>query len=206
MGQSGCYVPTPGPPSSGFRAPAPGATNSSAGRFPDGVDTASNCNDFRTQAVTTLPIAASAGDTNIKVASVASFNTGATIMIDSGANQETAVIATVGTPGFTTVRTEISPGTRAIPVASTIGFNEGQTISIDTRANVETAVITPIARFPVPTITIDAPIAHAHAINTQVSGTGITLTAPLARAHAIGTQVTDNFPTPGAPNRYNKTR
>jgi len=205
MGKSGCYVPAPGP-AGGFRSPPPAAANSSAGRFPDGVDTASNCNDFRTQAATTLSIAASAGETNVKVASVAAFEPGQTVMIDSGAGQETAVIATVGTAGFTTLRTETSVGTHAIPVAGTIGFNEDQAILIDTGANIETAVIASVTRFPAPAINIKGTLSHAHGAHTPISGTGITLSAPLTREHAIGAQVTDNVPTPGAPNRYHRTR
>ena len=49
------------------------------------------------QATTTMPAAAAAGSTNIKVAGVADFGAGQTIMIDTGASLETAVIATVGT-------------------------------------------------------------------------------------------------------------
>jgi hypothetical protein len=204
-GQVGCFVPAPGPTLAGFRAPAPAATNSSAGRFPDGVDTASNCNDFKTQAVTTLPVAAKSGDATLKVPSIAGFNSGQTIMIDSGINQETAVIAKVGTAGYTTLRSEISQGTSAILVASVFGFVEGQAISIDQGENAEEGVINSITRFPIPTITVKAPLAHAHAVRAQISGTGLALTKPLTLAHAIGAQVTDSFPTPGAPNRYRGT-
>ena len=70
----------------------------SAGRFPDGADTGSNCTDFLTQATATLPAASAAGATNIKVTSVEGFEAGQTIRIDAGANLETAVIAAVGTP------------------------------------------------------------------------------------------------------------
>ena len=77
----------------------------SAGRFPDGHDTDSNCNDFLLQASTTLPVDSAAGATNIKVANVADFAAGQTIMIDAGASLETAIIATVGTAGGTTVAT-----------------------------------------------------------------------------------------------------
>lgn len=202
--QSGCYVPAPGPPSG--PGTAVGETNSSAGRFPDGVDTDSNCNDFRTQAATTLPIPATAGATNIKVASVKGFDAGETIMVDTGSNEETAVIATVGTPGATTVRTASDAGANIIPVGSPIGFSVGETISIDTGANSETAVVASISRFPAPSIIVATPLTHAHAPDAQVSGTGITLTAPLTRAHARGTPVTDNVPTPGAPNRYHEAR
>jgi len=202
MGQGGCYVPAPGEGRGFGQSSTAGAPNSSAGRFPDGVDTGSNCNDFRIQAASILPMDAAAGATNIKVFSVAGFVQGETIMIDTGANQETAVIATVGTPGATKVHTATGIGTKAIPVASVTGFSAGQTISIDTGANTETAVISSIVRFPAASFMLNAPLSHLHAVDAQVSGTGITLAAPLRRGHAGGAQVTDDIPTPGAPNRY----
>jgi hypothetical protein len=206
MEQSGCYVPAPGP-SGGFGpAAASRITISSAGRFPDGGDTGSNCNDFRTQAATTLPVAATAGATNIKVASVAGFDAGQTILIDTGANRETAVIATVGTAGATKVRAATNAGATVIPVANAIGFSDGETITIDNGADTETAVIATITRFPAAAITVASPLTHAHAADAQVSGTGITLTAPLTRAHAGGAQVADNNPTPGARNQFQRPR
>src|ERR1019366_3589309 len=110
--------------------------------------------------------------------------------------------ATVGTAGATSVATATSVGATVIPVPNAIGFRDGQTITIDSGANSETAVISSVRRFGGTTITIAAPLTHAHAAGVQVSGTGITLTAALTRAHASGAQVTDNVPTPGAPNRY----
>ena len=183
---------------------APSATNRSAGRFPDGVDTDSNCTDFLLQPATTLSAASAAGATNIKVASVADFAAGQTIMIDTGANLETAVIATVGTAGATTVGAATNAGATVIPVASAAGFSAGQTITIDSGANHETAVVasaTAGGRGGA-TITVAAPLTLAHAAGAQISGTGITLTAALTRAHAGGAQVASNLPTPGAPNQY----
>jgi hypothetical protein len=203
-GQSGCYAPTPGS-AMGFGpfAAAAGATNTSAGRFPDGVDTDSNCTDFLTQAAATLATDSNAGATDIKVSSVEGFDAGQKIMIDTGANLETAVIATVGTAGATTVGVTTDVGATVIPVASVIGFRDGQTITIDGGENSETAVIASIRRFgAAPTITVTAPLTRAHEAGSQVSGSGITLTAALTRAHASGAQVTDNVPTPGAPNAY----
>ncbi len=49
--------------------------------------------------ITTLAAASAVGATNIKVASVAGFAAGQTVKIDTGANLETRVIATVGTAG-----------------------------------------------------------------------------------------------------------
>jgi hypothetical protein len=181
-----------------------GATNRSAGRFPDGLDTDSNCTDFLLQPATTLPAASAAGATNIKVASVADFSAGQTVLIDTGADLETAVIATVGTPGATTVSTAANVGATAIVVASVTGFSAGQTITIDGGASHESAVVvsTTFNFRGGSTITVAAPLAYAHAAGAQVSGTGITLTTALAKAHAGGAQVARSLPTPGAPNQY----
>jgi hypothetical protein len=89
-----------------------------------------------------------------------------------------------------------------ISVADVIGFSEGQTITIGSGADSETAVIDSINWWGGATITLTAPLSHAHAAGAQVSGSGITLTTALTRTHSSGTQVSDNLPTPGAPNRY----
>ena len=135
-GQSGCRVDC---------GPAP-AGRTSAGRFPDGADADSNCTDFLTQSASTLAAASAVGATNIKVASVADFDAGQSVLIDAGANPETAVIATVGTAGASTMRNETGVGATMIQVASTEGFSAGQTITIDSGANMETAVVATTAR------------------------------------------------------------
>jgi hypothetical protein len=199
--QSGCYVPAPGP-TGGSGPVAAGAINQSAGRFPDGADTDSNCTDFLTQASATLAAASDAGVTNIKVASVEGFDVGEKITIDAGANAETAVIATVGTAGATTVGTSTDAGSTVIPVAGAVGFRDGQTITIDSGTISETAVVASIRRFGTSSITVSAPLAHPHSAGAQVFGTGITLTTALVRVHAIGAQVYNDVPTPGAANHY----
>jgi hypothetical protein len=218
-GQSGCRVPTPSSAGGRFgggfggpAAPAASTPHRSAGRFPDGADTDSNCNDFLLQPATTLSAASAAGANNIKVASVADFGAGQTIMIDTGASAETAVIATVGTAGATTVSAGIAVGVTVIPVASGFGFSVGQTITIDSGANHETAIVASAAfggrggRGGGATITVAAPLALAHAAGAQISGTGITLTAVLTRAHESGMHVAASLPTPGAPNQYFQSR
>ncbi|MGO9272615.1 MAG: arabinofuranosidase catalytic domain-containing protein [Terriglobia bacterium] len=208
LDKSGCYAPTPGP-AGGFGpfAAAAGATTTSAGRFPDGLDTDSNCTDFLLQPATTLPSGSAAGATNIKVVSVAGFGAGQTILVDTGADFETAVIATVGTSGATTVGAATGGGAAVIPVASVTGFSAGQTIAIDSGANHETAVVVSITRGRGgATITVAAPLAFAHVAGAQVSGTGITLTAALTKAHASGAQVARSLPTPGAPNQYFRSK
>jgi non-reducing end alpha-L-arabinofuranosidase len=204
-GQGGCRVTSPGSAIGGFGPAAAAATNRSAGRFPDGFDTDSNCADFQLQPATTLSSASTAGATNIKVASVADFAAGQTITIDSGASLQTAVIATVGTAGASTLGAATTVGATVIPVASATGFRAGQTIAIDTGANRETAVVvsTTGGRGGA-SITVAAPLTLAHAGGAQVSGSGITLATALTQAHAIGAQVASDVPTPGAPNRYSR--
>jgi hypothetical protein len=199
----GCYVPAPGSvfePWSTVVTPV--ATNTSAGRFPDGADTDSNCNDFLTQAAATLLATSSPGGTNIKVTSIKGFHPGEKILIDSGANHETAVISTVGTAGATTLTTSAGVGATVLHTAGVTGFAKGQTISIDEGASSETAVISSTRVRGGATITLAAPLARQHASGGQISGSGISLTHPLTLAHATGAQVSDNVPTPGAPNRY----
>ena len=185
----------------------------SAGRSPDGADTDSNCQDFHVQTDTTLSVASAADANNIKVSSVADFVAGQRIVIDTGANRETAVVATVGTAGGTTVGTATEAGATAIPVANAIGFGAGQTITIDSGANRETAVVASVTGgrrgfgrgrggFGGATIRVTAPLAQAHALGAQVSGTGIILTAALTKAHESGVPVAGGVPTPGAPNQY----
>jgi hypothetical protein len=209
-GQGGCRVMTPGA-AGGFGPAAAAAltTNRSAGRFPDGLDTDSNCTDFQLQPATTMSAASSAGANNIKVAGVTDFAAGQTIMVDTGANLETAVIATVGTAGATTAGAATNVGATVIPVASAFGFSAGQTITIGSGANHETAVVVSTTGGGrggrgggVATITVAAPLTLAHAAGAQVSGTGITLAAALTRAHDAGAQVASSVPTPGAPNQY----
>ncbi len=201
-GQSGCRVTSPGPAIGPGPAAAAAAINRSAGRFPDGLDTDSNCTDFLLQPATTLSAATTAGASNIKVASVADFAAGQTIMIDTGASLETAVIATVGTAGATTLGAATNVGAAVIPVAGAAGFSAGQTIAIDSGVNREMAIIvsTTGGRGGA-TITV-APLTLAHVAGAQVSGTGITLSGALTRAHASGAPVASDVATPGAPNRY----
>ena len=189
---NGCYVPTPGSAS---------GAGTSSGRFPDGVDTDSNCTDFLTEPATALSAASDAGASNIKVVSVAGFGVGQTIRIDTGADLETAVIASVGTAGATTVGTATDVGATVIPVVNIMGFRVGQTITIGNGASYETAVVASTNRFGA-TISVAAPLTFAHPVGAQVSGTGITLSAALTRAHSSAAQVAGSASTPGAPNHY----
>jgi hypothetical protein len=213
---NGCSVPAPGGARGGRGGPPGPAANSSAGRFPDGADTGSNCRDFQVQTAMILAADSTVGANNIKVASVTGFAAGQTISIDTGANRETGVIATVGTPGGTTVGTATEAGATAIPVANPAGFSAGQTITIDSSTNLETAVVATVTGgrggrggfgggrggAGGASITVAAPLKIAHVAGAQVSGTGITFTAALTKAHNGGAQVGGGGPTPGAPNQY----
>ena len=213
QGQGGCIVvaPTSGRGFGRF-ASAAGESNKSVGRFPDGADTDSNCRDFLVQNVTSLSADSAVDANNIKVSSVTDFGSGQTIIIDTGADRETAIIATVGTPGGTTVGSATEVGATAIPVANVAGFSAGQTITVDSGASRETAVVASVtgsgrgglggpggAR-----ITVASPLALAHAVGSQVSGSGITLKGGLIKAHASGAQIAGGVPTPGAPNLYSR--
>jgi len=201
--QSGCFAPAPNSMLELWSIVAsPIATNTSAGRYPDGADTDSNCADFRVQSATTLSAAASAGATNLKVSSVEGFGSGQTISIDSGVNHETAVISAVGTAGATTVRTATPVGATVLPSGDATGFSQGQEIAIDSGANSETAIISSIGEFGAATITVAAPLTHAHAIGEQIAGSGISVASALTRTHASGAQVSNDVPTPGAPNQF----
>ncbi len=214
-GASGCFVPSPSM-MRGFRMGA-GATaaqpDRSAGRYPDGSDSDFNCRDFLLQNSITILAGADAGSRNIKVASVADLSAGQKIIIGKGAESETAIIESVGTPGGTTVGTPAGAGKKVLLVASVEGFNAGQTITVGSGKNLETAVIAAVApgrrRFggipgnlPSDTIKVTGSLRYGHAAGSQVSGSGIILASPLTMAHEAGTQLASGLPTPGEPNQY----
>jgi non-reducing end alpha-L-arabinofuranosidase len=210
----GCSAPAPSAGRGFGRQAGPGQSSPdrSAGRYPDGADTDSNCRDFHLQTSSSLATGADAGATNIKVTSVADYHVGQTILVDSGASRESAVIATVGTPGGSSVTTNTSAGVTAIAVASAQGFSAGQTITIDGGTNVETAVVASVTGGrrggfgggggPAAVITVAAPLKLAHAAGAEVSGSGLTFRTALSKAHERGAPVAGSASTPGAPNQY----
>ncbi len=197
QGKGGCIVVVP---------MVAGGEGRSRGRFPDGADADSNCTDFLLQSATTISAASAAGANNIKVANVTGFAAGQTIILDAGANLETAVIATVGTAGATTVSTAINAGATVIPVAGTAGFTVGQVITIDQETATISATTFGGRGGGTPTITVTAPLKSAHATGATVSGSGITFTAALTKPHAAGAPISSDLPTPGAPNKYFKSQ
>lgn len=195
-------------PNVGRGGPVTDATNRSLGRFPDGQDADSLCADFSLQSATTLLAASAIGSNNIKVASVTGFAAGQTILVDTGASTEMAVIATVGTAGATTTRDSINAGATVIPVASAFGFGVGQTVTIDSGTNQETVIVAAVTLGGRgggnSSITVKAPLKYAHSASVQVSGSGLTLASALTKTHGSGAQVSDSLPTPGGPNKYAK--
>jgi hypothetical protein len=153
------------------------------------------------------------GANNIKVANVTGLINGQRVIIDRGANSETAVVAIIGTAGGTTVGTATATGATVIPVANVAGFSVGQAITIDNGANLEKALIASITagrpnfggnniNAPSSSITVTTPLTKGHSAGVQVSGSGITFASPLAKTHDNGTQIASNVPTPGEPNQY----
>ena len=184
---------------------APAAVNgggTSVGRFPDGADTDSNCEDFHTQAAADLAARSSAGADNIKVSSVSGFRAGQSITVDVGLAHEDATIAGVGSPGGTETSEATRPGAIVVPVKSVVGFSIGETVTIGDGATSETAVIATVSRRGSLSVSVSAPFVHAHDHGEQISGSGITLNHALNSAHSSGVPVAANVPTPGGSNQY----
>ena len=90
---------------------------------------------------TTLPAGASAGDTNIKVASVTGMTVGHHVRVDTGASIEVGTVAAVGTAAATatTLAAASTAGDTNIKVTSVTGMTAGHLIRVDTGANLELA-------------------------------------------------------------------
>jgi non-reducing end alpha-L-arabinofuranosidase len=211
--QGGCIVVVPGS-DRGFRPSlSTNQPNCSVGRYPDGADSDNNCRDFLLQNLIVMVAASEAGSNNIKVASVSDLGVGQKVIIGTGTNSETAVIATIGTTGGTTLAAATTVGMTVIPVASVEGFNAGQTITIDSGANLEMAVVASVtarrrsfdpqqSNSPGNSLTVTVVLSKPHNAGTQISGSGITFATPLIKAHDNGVKVASNVPTPGEPNQY----
>ena len=203
--ERGCFVATPGLANGSPFFAANVAVNTSAGRFPDGADTDSNCTDFSISPATLLEAPASSGATNIKVAGVGGFSAGQTIRVGAGADAETAVIASVGTPGATTLRTATAAGATSLPVANAFGFSPGQTLTLGEGGAQETVMVAAVnGRGPAATVTVSKPLTNAHPEGSEVAGSGLTLAKELERQHAGSSPVTGDLATPGAANHYQK--
>jgi len=229
--ENGNFAPAPsGGGRGGFRPGGTGVTTSqpniSSGRYPDGADLDDNERDFTVQSSVNLLAAAPAGSNNIKVASLQNFSIGQKLFIGSGASLEAAVVATIGTSGYTTTGFAAAKGTTILPVLSVEGFSVGQSITVGSGVNSEKVVIASLsaarrrggmgmgmmgmgnrnANSPVvtDTIRVSLPLKNAFESGIQVSGSGISLTAPLTKNHETGALLANSLPTPGMPNRYYK--
>lgn len=209
-GERGCFVPSPVPEQPrrfGAAAAPTAAPDRSAARFPDGRDWDSNCNDFQVHAAASLAAASAAGADNIKVGSVEGLAAGQTVLIGTGADRETAVIESVGSPGATAVALAAAAGATEIEVNDLTGFEEGHTITIGSGADEESAVVAStdfnwsFGNPPTRLIIVTRPLTNAHGAGEQVAGSGITLTTALTRPHPSGAAVVNGAPTPGEPNR-----
>jgi hypothetical protein len=202
FGQAGCKVPSPASAFGGGRQAAAQGIDRSAGRFPDGADSDSNCQDFHTQPATSLAAPSSIGGTTLKVAATADFAPGQSVTIDSGANLDRAVIAAVGTPGGTALALDAAAGATLLRVASVTGFSAGQRITIGGVAGESATVLLTASGRGGARLSLTAPLTQTHKAGEEVSGSGLTFAAPLPHAHAAGVRILGNAATPGAPNAY----
>src|SRR3954451_22636114 len=147
------------------------------------------------------------------------YKPGQQLVIDSGANQETATIDRVLSPAATHVTTlsnAASAGATQIRLASYSaelgGVNApppnppstntnapiaGQPIVLDTGANQEVIYVKKhISPWPAtgPNVVLTAPLAKDHAAGVSTVAMSVTLTAPLTKAHASGVTVSNPQP------------
>ena len=158
---------------------------------------------------TALALPAAAGDTNVKVTSVAGLGVGDTLRFGS----ETATVTAVGTARTTTTLfAPAAAGATNVKLASVTGFAAGNTLIVDGESrtvtevgtqgrattlaaaadagatNIRVASVTGLVAGA--TITVGDESATIVTVGTQgAAGTGLTLAAPLASARAAGTAV-----------------
>ena len=157
---------------------------------------------------TTLVAPVQAGATNVKVASVTNLYPGDTINVDTGGNQESRKVTSVGTGAgpTTTLAAPAAAGDTNIKVASvgkacnpgascagTTTFIVGQTLLIDSGTSQEAVTVTSVgtAGATGSGVTFTPALSAAHAVGTSVmdSGTGVTVTPALSLPHGDGTAV-----------------
>ncbi len=205
--QGGCIVAVPGTTHGSFNV-IYDPTIRSLGRFPDGSDSDSNCEDFKSQHIIPLAVPVQAGSQNIKVTSVENFSVGERIVIGVGSSSETLEIAEIGTPGGTLLSSRTKAGATTFTVASVRGFSEDQTITIGEELAVIDSITPGRRSFFNPalnrdaSITLSKPLRFSHSSGEEVSGSGITLSMTLRKSHSQGEQISSSTPTPGAANDY----
>ena len=159
----------------------------------------------------TLNGATVAGATALRFADATryGFRAGQTLVVDSGASQETVTIGRVLSPPATVSTTLSAPAaagatevrlanyttaTTGGPNAPTVnGPVAGQPIVLDTGGNLEVISvarhIVPVPAAPAPNVVLSAPLAKHHAAGTTTAPTTVVLEAPLTLPHVNGTAV-----------------
>ena len=152
---------------------------------------------------TTLNGAIAAGATGVRLQTPFGFRAGQTIVIDSGANQETATIEVAPSPPPTLNTTLTQPAT-AGDTGLRVGTINQATIAgtwfvLDNGANQELLqakqVIVPAPADPLaPNIILEEPLASSHAAGTATTLVNVVLSAPLSLPHATGVVVANPRP------------
>src|SRR4051794_21419840 len=163
---------------------------------------------------TTLSTATTVGASGLRLAAPWGLRPGQQVVIDSGANQETATIAKALSPAATHVTTlsnAAAAGATQIRLASYSGELSGanppstntnapiagQPIVLDPGPNQEVVYIAKhISPWPAtgPNVVLTAPLAKGHAAGVSTAAMSVTLTAPLTLAHASGVTVSNPRP------------
>lgn len=141
---------------------------------------------------TTLSAASGIGATNVKVASVRGLVVGDNLLVDTGANQESDQIVSVGTAGVSGTGVTLATPLQFVHATGATAEDEGTGVilsaPLEFTHTAGTAVVDPGTG-----ITLSAPLEFAHAAGTAAldPGTGITLSRPLKYTHAVGAATVD---------------
>ena len=152
---------------------------------------------------TTLNGATAVGATGVRLQVPFGFRAGQTIVIDSGASQETATIDVAPSPP-PTLNTTLTQPAAAGATGLRVGTINQATIAgtpfvLGTGANQELLVpkqvITPAPADPLaPNIILEEPLAGSHAAGTATTLVNVVLSAPLSLPHATGVVVANPRP------------
>ena len=141
----------------------------------------------------TLTDPSSPSANNIKVASVTGFAAGDTILVDPGANQETATIASVGTAGDTGSGLTLTSNLTVVHATglSVIDLSKPGTGVTFTPALSNGHAVGASITDPGSGVTFSPAVTHAHAAGTTIRGlgSGITFSPALSSGHATGAAV-----------------
>jgi type 1 glutamine amidotransferase len=145
------------------------------------------------------------------------FRAGETLVVDTGANQETVTIGKVLSPpstlsttlsapaaaGATAVRlasytTSTTPATPTSPAPSNNGPIIGQPIALDRGASQEIVTVArhiePVPPAPEPNVILSAPLAKDHPVGAPTVPLTVVLSSPLTKPHANGVPVSNPQP------------